>query len=137
MGKNHKKIFIGIAALAAAIAVLAGIYYVFGAKPVEGSKAVTIDVVNNLQERTTYEVRTDAEFLRQAMEEAQGLTFSGSEGEFGLMVDTVNGLKADYNENGAYWAFYVNGDYCKYGIDMQPVMDGDMFTIEYTATNTP
>ena len=132
MKNNRKNIIIGVAALAAVVAVFAGIYFIFGAKPVAGSKSITIDVVNDKQGRTAYELTTDAEYLRQAMEEVEGLTFSGAEGEYGMMVDTVNGVKADYNENGAYWGFYVNGDYCNYGIDDQPVLDGDAFSIEYT-----
>lgn len=132
MKNNRKNIIIGVAALAAVVAVFAGIYFIFGAKPVAGNKSITIDVVNDKQERTAYELTTDAEYLRQAMEEAEGLTFSGAESEYGMMVDTVNGVKADYNENGAYWGFYVNGDYCNYGIDDQPVLDGDAFSIEYT-----
>lgn len=132
MKNNRKNIIIGVAALAAVVAVFAGIYFIFGAKPVAGSKSITIDVVNDKQERTTYELTTDAEYLRQAMEEVEGLTFSGAESEYGMMVDTVNGVKADYNENGAYWGFYVNGDYCNYGIDDQPILDGDAFSIEYT-----
>lgn len=132
MKNNRKNIIIGVAALAAVVAVFAGIYFIFGAKPVAGNKSITIEVVNDKQERTTYELNTDAEYLRQAMEEAEGLTFSGAESEYGMMVDTVNGVKADYNENGAYWGFYVNGDYCNYGIDDQPVLDGDAFSIEYT-----
>lgn len=134
MENNKRKIIIGVAALAAVAIIFAGIYFVFSAKPVEGSKSITIEVVNDLQERTTYELHTDAEYLREAMEEAEGLTFSGTESEYGMMVDTVNGVKADYNENGAYWGFYVNGDYCNYGIDSQPVLDGDAFSIEYTVS---
>ena len=42
---------------------------------------------------------------------------SGEEGQYGLMVDTVNGQKYDYNEDGAYWAFYVNGEYAMSGVD--------------------
>ena len=134
MENNKKKIIIGAVALAAVAIIFAGIYFIFGAKPVQGSKSIIIEVVNDKQERTTYELHTDAEYLREAMEEAEGLTFSGAESEYGIMVDTVNGLKADYNENGAYWGFYVNGDYCNYGIDTQPVLDGDAFSIEYTVS---
>ena len=48
------------------------------------------------------------------------------------MVDTVNGEKAVYEEDGAYWGFTVNGEYCNYGIAEQPVADGDEFEIVYT-----
>ncbi|MDE6700061.1 MAG: DUF4430 domain-containing protein [Acetatifactor sp.] len=128
----NKKIIIGIAVLLIAIAAFSGIYFLFGAKPVAGSKSITIEVVNDRQETTAYQLQTEVEFLRQAMEEAEGLSFSGTESEYGMMVDTVNGLTADYNTDGAYWSFYVNGDYCNYGIDSQPVLDGDIFSIRYT-----
>lgn len=131
--KTNKKVVIGIAALAAAVVLLAAVFFVFREKPVEGSKSITIEVVDNEQKSVTYDVKTDAEYLRQAMEEAKGLEFSGTESEYGLMVTIVNGVTADYNVNGAYWSFYVNGGYCNYGIDTQPVLDGDAFRIEYTS----
>lgn len=121
-----------IAVLAAAVIVMACAFFFLREKPVKGSKNVVIEVTNKAQENTDYEVQTDAEFLRQAMEEAEGLTFSGTEGDYGMMVDTVNGERADYNEDGAYWSFYVNDEYCNYGIDSQPVEDGDTFRIVYT-----
>lgn len=130
--KTNKKIWFGVVLLAAAAAVMAGIFLFYRAKPVEGSKTVIISVVSGSRETTVYELNTDAEYLRQAMEEADGLSFSGEEGQYGMMVQTVNGETADYNVNGAYWAFYVNGEYCNYGIDTQPVLDGDAFSIEYT-----
>ena len=66
------------------------------------------------------------------MEEADGLTFEGTESEYGMMINTVNGETADYSIDGSYWSFYVNEDYCNYGIDSQPVVDGDAFKIVYT-----
>ena len=130
--KSNKKIILGVGVLVALIAVLAVVYATFGAKPVAGSKSITIEVVNSAQESEVYELNTDAEFLRQAMDEAEGLTFSGAESEFGLMIDTVNGERADYTLDGAYWSFTVNGEYSNYGIDTQPIMDGDVFGIVYT-----
>jgi len=126
--KMNKKAFIGVIALVLLVAALAIVYFVFGAKTVAGSKEITIEVVNKAQESIVYEVKTDAEYLRQAMEEAEGLTFSGE----GTMIDTVNGERADYTLDGAYWGFNVNGTYCNYGVDEQPVMDGDAFSIVYT-----
>lgn len=130
--KSSKKVILGVAALVVVIAALAILYNVFREKPVEGSKSITIEVVNKAEESTKYQLKTDAEYLRQAMEEAEGLIFSGTESEYGMMVDTVNGDLADYNADGAYWGFFVNGEYCNYGIDTQPVEDGDVFGIVYT-----
>ena len=130
--KSNKKVILGVAALIVLVAALAIVYSVFGAKPVAGSKAITIEVVNKAQESEVYQLTTNAEFLRQAMEEAEGLTFSGAETQYGLTVDTVNGERADYTLDAAYWSFYVNEEYCNYGVDSQPVMDGDAFRIVYT-----
>ena len=93
------------------IAVLAICYFAFKPSTTTGSKNVTITVVNDNGSAQTYNVKTDAEYLRQAMEETKGLEFSGEESEYGLMVLVVNGVTADYNVDQSYWAFYVNGDY--------------------------
>lgn len=130
--KNSKKAIIAVIALVVLIALFALVYRFAAPKPVEGAKALTIEVVDDKAETTSYEVHTDAEYLRQAMEEADGLTFDGTESEYGLMVETVNGVTADYNTDGAYWAFYVDGEYCNFGIDSQPVNDGETYSIVYT-----
>lgn len=129
--KINIKALIGAAALIAVVAVLAVVFIVFREKPVQGHKSITIEVIDNMQDSTVYEVHTDAEYLRQAMEEAEGLEFSGTESEYGLMVETVNGVTPDYSVDGAYWSFYVNGVYCNYGVNSQPVEDGDAFVIKY------
>lgn len=125
--KANTKIIIGVGALVVMVTILLSVFLVFREKPMEGSKNITIEVISKSQESTYYEVRTDAEYLRQAMEEADGLSFSGEEG----MVNTVNGETADFSVDASYWAFYVNGEYCNYGIDSQPVVDGDHFGIVY------
>lgn len=131
---SKKKGLLAAIVLVALIAAAAICYAVFAPKPVEGAKAVSIEVVDDAGVSTVYNVNTDAEYLRQAMEEAEGLTFSGTESEYGLMVDTVNGLTASYEANGAYWSFYVENEYCNYGIDTQPVEDGQTFQIVYTVS---
>ena len=75
--KSKKGLIIGIVALVAVIAVLAVVFFVFREKPTKGAKAITIEVVDDQGTKTTYNLNTDAEYLKQAMEEADGLTFSG------------------------------------------------------------
>lgn len=129
--KGNKKVVFGGIALVAIIAVLAVVYLNFRQKSVEGAKSITIEVFDNEQKSTTYDIHTDVEYLRQAMEETDGIEFTGTESDHGMMVESVNGVIADYNADGAYWSFYVNGGYCNYGIDTQPVNDGDAFQIKY------
>lgn len=131
--KNGKKIVIAVAVLAAAAVILGVIYANFKPKPATGAKELTIEVVDDAGRSTVYTVQTDADYLRQALEETEGLTVEGTESEYGLMVETVNGVTADYETDGAYWAFFVDGSYCEYGIDTQPVSDGQAYQIVYTA----
>lgn len=128
---NGKKILIGVVVLAILVTAFALVYTNFKPDTAEGAKIVMIEVVDDEGASTEYEVHTDAEYLLQAMEEAEGLTFDGEEGEYGFSVYTVNDVTADFNTDGAYWSFYVNGEYCNYGVSEQPVNDGDEFTIQY------
>lgn len=136
-----KKKIIGVIAIIAVIGILLGVYHVFREKPQQpnfgpddnGSiemvaKSVSIEIVGADGESKFYELSTHADYLKAAMEEADGLTYEAENG----MVMVINGERADYNLDKAYWAFYVNGEYCNYGIADQPVNDGDQFKIEYT-----
>ncbi|MBQ2989693.1 MAG: DUF4430 domain-containing protein [Clostridia bacterium] len=122
---------LALAAFALLIAVLSFVYVTFREKAQAGSKNITLSVIDSAGKETIYTLSTDAQYLLGAMEEAEGLTFSGTEGPYGMMLTTVNGETADYNTNGAYWAVIVNGNYGNYGVSMQPVEDGDGFVILY------
>lgn len=129
---SGKKIAIAVAVLAV-VAVMFGVIYVkFAPKAVEGAKEITIEVVDDAGESTMYMVHTDAEYLGQAIAETEGLTLEGEQGPYGLAVSKVNGVTADFNKDGAYWAFYVDGEYCNYGVDEQPIEDGQAYQIVYT-----
>lgn len=130
--KANKKKFLGVLAILVLAAVLGLVYHTFREKPVEGSKSVTIEVVDQEGNSITYDVVTEGMFLQQAMDDAEGLEYSGTEGEYGLVVDTVNGVYAGFDANRSYWGFFVNEEYCNYGIADQPVEDGDCFRIVYT-----
>ena len=131
MKSKKTKIIMGLVAFVAVIAAFIVIYFNFREKPVEGTKEVVIKVVDNNKETTTYELKTDAKYLKEAMDEAEGLEYSGTEGQYGLMIDTINGIRADYTLDGAYWSFYISDEYCNYGISEQPIEDGDVFSIVY------
>jgi len=128
---NIKKLLCA-ALLVLLLGAFALVHAVFVEKPVSGSKSITITVVNAAAQEKDFPLKTDAQYLLGAMEEAEGLTFEGTEGPYGMMITEVNGERAVYEENGAYWGFSVNGEYCNYGVSEQPVEDGDAFVIAYT-----
>ena len=57
---------------------------------------------------------------------AEGL-IEGEDGQYGLMVHTVNGQKYTYNEDKVYWAFYIDGEYAMTGVDSTPIEDGKVY----------
>lgn len=130
--KSNKKIAIAITVLVAIIVIFAVVYAIVKPKANQGSKAVTIEVTDNEGKITTYETKTDAEYLGEVFAEIDDLTVEGADGDYGLYIDTVNGLTADYAVDGAYWSIYVNGEYGNYSADQQPVADGDVYGLVYT-----
>ena len=131
--KNSKALKWVLIVLLAAAAMF-GIYKVFGPKPSEGSKAVVVEVVDDQGNTKTYNTKTDAEFLKEVMDELKAktdFTYDGADSEFGLYITAINGLEADYEKDNAYWAIYVNGEYGLYGADQQPVTDGDTYRFAF------
>lgn len=137
--KNNstKKIVISAIVLAVLIAAFALLYGKFSAKGTAGDKAIVIEVVDESGNSTEYDVDTDAEYLKDAMDDLaeadDSFSFSGKDSGYGLMVQVINGKQAIYEEDGAYWALYVNGEYGQYGVTEQPVTDGDTYTWSYEA----
>ncbi len=132
--KNKKSIVALILALVAVCALFMALYTSLKPKAEAGTKAYTLEVVDNEGQSKVYTGKTDAEFLRGLMDEiaAKGdFSYEGSDGAYGLMIETVNGVTADYAKDGAYWAIYVNDEYGMYGADSQPVTDGDVFKLVY------
>jgi len=128
----NKKTLLGVVALIVVIGLMAVAYAMFGPKTVEGSKEITIEVIDDEGKSTLYEVKTDAEFLREALEETEGLEVVGTESQYGLTIISVNGVTADFTVDSSYWSIMVNGEYGMYGADSQPVTDGDAFQLVYT-----
>lgn len=60
--------------------------------------------------------------------EAEGLIVGSGDG----MFHTVDGEKADWNENQSYWAFYVDGAYAMKGIYDTDMESGKAYKLEYT-----
>jgi hypothetical protein len=100
------------------------------ADPIEGSKAITFEVVQKDGTSKEHTVKTDSsKNLRQALENA-GL-ISGEEGAYGLYVKVVDGVTADYDVDGSYWSLTKNGVLCS-GVDSTEIADGDHFEFTYT-----
>lgn len=114
--------------LLALIAVFAIVFLVARPKAVKGSKHITVNVTHLDESVKTYQYDTDAEFLRQVLCEENGL-ISGSEEQYGLWIKTVDGETADDTKQ-EWWGYDVNGEMSMYGVEQQPVADGDVINFK-------
>lgn len=78
----------------------------------------------------TFNITTDAKTVGEALVNEK--LISGEEGQYGLMVDTVNGQKYDYNTDGVYWSFLVDGEYAMTGVDSTDITDGATYSFVAT-----
>lgn len=126
---KNKKILIAVIVLAAVIALLLGVYFATRPEAVEGGKSFTVTVVHADGTERTFQYSTDEEMLG-AFLEAEGLI--ESQGADDGMFHTVDGEKADWNENQSYWAFYLGEEYATTGIYTTLITDGAAYKLVYT-----
>lgn len=94
----------------------------------EGSKEFTFTVVDKEGSEAQFEIHTDKETVGEALLELE--LIAGDEGDYGLYVKSVNGITADYDTDGTYWAFYVNGEYAQTGVDATAITEGDSYSFK-------
>lgn len=94
----------------------------------EGKTAFTVEVVQLDGTSITFTVNTDKETVGEALLELG--VVAGDTTEYGLYVTTVNGVTLDYNTDGAYWAFYINGEYASTGVDATNIEAGAAYALK-------
>ncbi len=94
----------------------------------EGATVFTFTVTDKDGRDTVFNVKTDKTTVGEALLDL-GL-IEGDDGAYGLYVKKVNGITADYDTNGTYWAFYVNGEYAMTGVDSTNVEAGASYAFK-------
>lgn len=97
-----------------------------GATIGEGDKSFVTEVVDADGNTVKFTVQTNEKTVGEALQKLG--VIDGEEDDYGLYIKTVNGTTADYNKDGVYWAFYVDGEYAMTGADMTDVVDGTVYT---------
>ena len=95
-----------------------------------GDTVFRFEVIDAEGVLTAWDVYTDEETVGAALL-AVGL-IAGDMTAFGLMVTTVNGVTADFDADGAFWAFYVDGDFAMAGVDATDIEPGVTYAFVYT-----
>lgn len=126
----NKKTIIAIVAVVLAVAALVGVYFLTRPDTTEGQKAFTVVITHKDGKTNTLALKSDKLYLGECLEE-KGIIV-GEEGPYGIFIKSVEGEKAVYEEDNAYWAFYVGDDYAALGIDQTPIEDGAVYKLTYT-----
>ncbi|MBP3570978.1 MAG: hypothetical protein J6M42_03385 [Clostridia bacterium] len=94
----------------------------------EGATVFYFNVVDKDGKETKFEIHTDKTTVGEALLEL-GL-IEGEEGPYGLYVKKVNGITAEYEVDGTYWAFYIGDDYGMTGVDMTDIEPGATYAFK-------
>ncbi len=92
----------------------------------EGATKFEFEVIDLDGNTEKFIINTDKTIVGEALEEL-GL-IKGTEGDYGIYVNEVNGILADYNINQTYWAFYINDAYASTGADVTPIAENEVYS---------
>ena len=127
---NNKKIILSVIAAVLVVALLVGGYFITRPETQTGSKTITVTVVHGDGSTKDFTYHTDEEYLGAVLL-AEGLA-EGEEGPYGLYIKVVDGEKAVYEEDNAYWSLYIGEEAALTGADQTPVTDGGIYKLVYT-----
>ena len=97
----------------------------------EGQTQFTFTVVDGEGKETAFEIHTDKTTVGEALLDLN--LIAGEDSTYGLYVKTVNGITADYDTDGTYCAFYINGDYAMTGVDSTEITADTVYTFQVEA----
>ena len=112
------------------IAAFCAVYLIFKPSVTAGEKAFTVKVVHADRSEKTFSYRCSDEYLGDTLLR-EGL-IKGEKGAYGIYITEVNGERAVYEKDKAYWALFINGEYAVSGIDATPIENGAQYTLAYT-----
>ena len=94
----------------------------------EGKNKFSFTVTDSDESVTEFEIHTDKKVVGEALLDL-GL-IKGEEGPYGLYVKEVNGISADFDKDGTYWAFYIDGEYAMSGVDLTEIEEGKVYSFK-------
>ena len=94
----------------------------------EGSKTFAAQIMDLDGNAISFTVKTDKTIVGEALQELGVL--QGEEGPYGLYIKAVNGKTLDYDKDGAYWAFYVDGAYATAGVDETDIVETSVYLLK-------
>ena len=127
MKKQKWPIIIGAIVLVALLVGAVFLWKGLSAKPQEGSKAITFEVVQKDGTTKEYPISTQKEFLADALVE-EGLVEYAEDG----MYTTIAGITADWSKDEGWWNISKEGVPLTVGMNEQVIADGEHYEATYT-----
>lgn len=97
--------------------------------PVKGSKEITVEVKIPDEDNQNFVIHTDADYLRQALEEEN--LIKGEDSTYGFFITEVNGHTAN-NSKQEWWCITKGGKEVTTGVDEIAISDGDQYELTLT-----
>ena len=97
----------------------------------EGSKTFELTVEDKVGVMHSSRIYTDEEMVGFALIEHE--LIEGEQGQYGMYIKSVLGQTLDYETDGMYWAFYVNGEYALTGVDQTPIQADTAYLLKAEA----
>ncbi len=94
----------------------------------QGSKEFILTVTDAEGNEATATIRTDKTMVADALLELE--LVAGEDQDMGLYIKCVNGKTYDYDADGKYWAFYIDGEYAMTGIDSTEIVPGTVYSLK-------
>ena len=94
----------------------------------DGATEFTLEVIDAEDTQVNLTIKTDEKTVGAALV-ALGL-IAGENSQYGLYIKTVNNITYDYDTDGKYWGFYVNGAYANQSADLTDIEPGAIYTLK-------
>ncbi len=132
--RMNEKTWVIVAVVAALLVVtaLASAWFYRGNKnDREGQeKSFTVVVVHSDGSEKSFRYTSKETYVGDVLQ-AEGL-ISGEMAQYGMYIKEVDGEKAVYEEDNAYWSLFVGDVLSATGVDMTPIEDGATYKLVYT-----
>ena len=129
MSKKNKSILIGVAILLVLVIAALVVYNVTRPQAQAGTKTITVTVVHKDESQKEFKITTTSDNLRGALDQEK--LVQGSESEYGLFIETVDGETAD-SANQEWWAVTKDGVMTETGVEGTMIADGEHYELTLT-----
>ena len=124
MSKSKKTGIVLIVVLAVLIAGAYLAYHFLSPNTIAGAKTITVSIDHLNGDDRTITIKTDAGYLRGALEQEK--LISGENSQYGFFITVMDGEAADESRQ-QWWGYTKSGEYVDTGVDQTPIYDGDSF----------